>query len=303
MTAILNAIVPVAILITLGWALRRRDILGGRAFWDQLEHLTYVVFSPALFVSSIARADLAIVDPVPMLGALMGSTLVVAAALLALRRSLGMDGPAFTSVVQGSVRLNTYVGLIIAASLHGTTGVAVFALAAAILVPMVNVVCVSVLVRHGSQGARMRTLPRHLATNPLILGCAAGLVINVGGLPVPSSLLDTAAILGYAALATGMLCVGAALTWQSHPLAGRALVVSTTAKLVALPLIAAGLCHLCGIHGVASTVVILIQGLPTAASAYVLARRLGGDAPLMSSITAGQTAAALVTLPLILQLA
>jgi malonate transporter len=302
-TPVLDAIVPVALLITLGWALRRRDVLGGRAFWDQLEHLTYVAFSPALFASSIARADLAIVDPVPMLTVLLGSTLLVAAVLLAMRRSLALEGPAFTSVVQGGGRLNTYVGLIIAASLHGTTGIAIFALASAILVPAVNVVCVAVLVRHGSQGARMRTLPRQLATNPLILGCTAGLVINLGGLPVPTALLDTAVILGHAALGAGMLCVGAALTWQSHRLAGRALAVSMAAKLLALPLLASGLCHLFGITGAAATVVVLIQGLPTAASAYVLARRMGGDAPLMSTITAGQTVAALVTLPLILQLA
>jgi len=37
------------------------------------------------------------------------------------------------------------------------------------------------------------------------------------------------------------------------------------------------------------------------ASAYVLARRMGGDAPLMCTITVGQTAAALITLPLALQ--
>ncbi|MFC5730596.1 MULTISPECIES: AEC family transporter [Nocardioides] len=303
MTTVLDAIVPVALLISLGWVLRRREILGGRAFWDQLEHLTYVVLAPALFVSSIARADLAVVDPVPMGGVLLGSTLLVTAALLGLRRNLSMDGPAFTSVVQGGVRLNTYVGLIVAGSLHGTPGIAIFALATAILVPAVNVICVAVLVRHGSQGIRLRTLPRQLATNPLILGCMAGLGINLGGLGVPPALLDTAAILGHAALATGMLCVGAALTWQSHPLAGRALAVSTTVKLVALPLVAAALCHLVGVTGAAATVVILIQGLPTAASAYVLARRMGGDASLMSTITAGQTAAALVTLPLILQLA
>jgi predicted permease len=302
-TPVVDAVVPVALLITLGWGLRRREVLGGRAFWDQLEHLTYVVLSPALFASSIARADLAIVDPVPMVSVLLGSTLVITVALLAIRRSLAMDGPAFTSVVQGGVRLNTYVGLIIAASLHGTPGIAVFALATAILVPAVNVVCVAVLVRHGSQGARMRTLPRQLATNPLILGCAAGLVINLGGVRVPTALLDTGAILGQAALAAGMLCVGAALTWQRHRVAGRALAVSTTAKLVALPLLAAFLCHLFGVDGVAATVVVLIQGLPTAASAYVLARRMGGDASLMATITAGQTVAALVTLPLILQLA
>jgi predicted permease len=183
--SILNAIIPVALLITFGWALRRRGTLRDRAFWDRLEHVTYVVFSPTLFVSAIARADLGVVEPLPMVGVLLGSTLVVAVALLATRRSLAMDGPAFTSVVQGGVRLNAYVGLIVAASLYGSTGAAVFALAAAVLVPAVNVVCVAVLVRHGSHGAGMRSLPYQLATNPLILGCAAGLVINLGVFPCP----------------------------------------------------------------------------------------------------------------------
>ncbi|MQT03325.1 AEC family transporter, partial [Streptomyces jumonjinensis] len=165
-----------------------------------------------------------------------------------------------------------------------------------------NVVCVAVLVRHGSGAGGMGSLPRQLAANPLILGCAAGLVVNLSGLPVPAALLGTADVLGDAALACGMICVGAALSWRSHPKVTRALAVSTAAKLVALPLLAAGLCRLWGVGGTAATAVVLIQGLPTAASAYVLARRMGGNAPLMSAITAGQTVIALITLPLALHM-
>lgn len=51
----------------------------------------------------------------------------------------------------------------------------------------------------------MWSLPRKLATNPLILGCVAGLVVNLAHLRLPAALLDTAGILGQAALATGML--------------------------------------------------------------------------------------------------
>ncbi|GLF96900.1 AEC family transporter [Streptomyces yaizuensis] len=301
MIVTLHAVVPVALLIVLGWWLRRGDRLGGRAFWDPLERLTYVVLSPALFVSSIAGADLGLVDPLPMLGALAGSTLAVTGVLLALRRVLRLAGPAFTSVVQGSIRLNTYVGVIVAAGLYGTDGVALFALASAVLVPLVNVVCVTVLVRHGEGGAAPGSLPRQLATNPLILGCVAGLALNVSGLPLPEPLTGTARILGDAALACGMLCVGAALSWRRAPGAGRALALSSVVKLVALPLLAAGLCRLLGLDGPAAAAVVLIQGLPTAASAYVLARRMGGDAPLMSAITAGQTLLALLTLPLALR--
>jgi malonate transporter len=44
----------------------------------------------------------------------------------------------------------------------------------------------------------------------------------------------------------------------------------------------------------------LFQSLPTASSAYILARHLGGDAPLMAGIIALQTVVAAVAIPLAL---
>ncbi|MNI86306.1 hypothetical protein D3C73_1433920 [compost metagenome] len=47
---------------------------------------------------------------------------------------------------------------------------------------------------------------------------------------------------------------------------------------------------------------VLFQALPTASSSYVMARQMGGNAPLMATIIALQTVAAAVTLPLMLML-
>jgi len=47
-------------------------------------------------------------------------------------------------------------------------------------------------------------------------------------------------------------------------------------------------------------VAILLAALPTATSSYILARQLGGDAPLMAGIISGQTLLAMVTIPLLL---
>ena len=84
----------------------------------------------------------------PVLG--MGSSLVLAilsvAALLLLARPLlaraGIDGPAFTSIFQGSVRWNTFVGLALAAGLQGRTGTTLMAIAVASMIPLLNVMCV-----------------------------------------------------------------------------------------------------------------------------------------------------------------
>ena len=54
------------------------------------------------------------------------------------------------------------------------------------------------------------------------------------------------------------------------------------------------------IAGTAAFVAVLFNGLPTATSAYILARQLGGDATLMASLITAQTLLAMLTLPLVL---
>jgi predicted permease len=44
----------------------------------------------------------------------------------------------------------------------------------------------------------------------------------------------------------------------------------------------------------------VFNGSPTSAASYILARQLGGDAPLMAGIITVQTALAMITLPVLL---
>lgn len=55
-------------------------------------------------------------------------------------------------MIQGGIRINTYIGLTFACTLHGSQRVAVFALACAVTVPLVNIICVSILAVCGSKG-------------------------------------------------------------------------------------------------------------------------------------------------------
>lgn len=55
-----------------------------------------------------------------------------------------------------------------------------------------------------------------------------------------------------------------------------------------------------GLNGNALITALLFQALPTASSAYIMARQLGGDAPLMAGITAAQTVLSMIALPLVL---
>ncbi len=70
-----------------------------------------------------------------------------------------------------------------------------------------------------------------------------------------------------------------------------------------MPLGAAAIALPLGTTGATLTSIILIAAVPTALSAYVLARRMGGDTRLMASIAGVQTILAVATLPAILLLA
>ena len=56
------------------------------------------------------------------------------------------------------------------------------------------------------------------------------------------------------------------------------------------------------LEGLLVQVAVLLAALPTATSAYILARQLGGDAPLMAGIISGQTLLAMVSIPVLLSL-
>ena len=119
-----------------------------------------------------------------MVGPFGGAT---AAVLLVLRPHLRIDGPGFTSVFQGGIRFNNYIGLAASAALHGAPGVALAAVANAAIVPTVNVLSVLAFARFGKAKPSLAGTLKALATNPLILGCLIGALWQATAAPVPSA--------------------------------------------------------------------------------------------------------------------
>lgn len=298
---VVTAIVPIVLLLVLGWTLRHR-LLTDQGFWSGLEWTSYYVFMPALFLSSITGADLGAVSPGPLIISLAVPVLVVTGLMVVLRRPLHADGPALTSLVQGSIRFNTYIGLVLAAALHGRDGIATFALAAALMVPLVNVICVSLLAVHGGGTARPR-LWRELATNPLLVSCLAALGLNLLGLSIPGPLGTTVDLLAEPALVCGTLVAGAAITLRIDRRDAAHIAVTSVLKLALLPIGVGALASALGISGVMLTSVVIIAAIPTPPTTYVLASRMGGDTRLMASLIGAQTCLAMLTLPVIIPLA
>lgn len=302
MTGVDNALGPLFLLILLGAVLGWRRLPGGD-FWPQLERVIYFLLFPAMLISTLATADVSQVPVVRVAIALLGAMLVFAALLWGLRHYLRLESPAFTSVFQGALRFNTYVGVAGASALHGSAGTTVAAVAVALMVPVVNVLCVASFIVAGPLGRA--SLARSLAAmlrNPLILSCVIGIALNLSGIGLPGWSGRAIDLLGAAALPLGLVAVGVALRPRALVRLDRAVWTANLIKLALMPALVLVLAVALRLDPISRDIALLFAALPTATSAYILARQLGGDAELMAALITGQTLLAMATLPLWLSL-
>ncbi|WP_321872446.1 AEC family transporter [Burkholderia ubonensis] len=297
--AVLLALAPVALLVALGHGLKRSGFVGD-AFWPSAERLCYYVLLPALFAHGLASARLQSLAVMPLALALVGSTVAVAAALLLIRPFVRVDGAGFTSVFQGAVRFNNYVGVSLAASLFGAQGITLAAVCVAAIVPTVNLMCVLVFARYGSTRLGIVALVRQIVSNPLVVACATGIAMQASGATFPPAVEPAVRALGAASMPLGLLCVGAALTFDAARAWMQPVCVASAFKFVAMPLLTLVAGRALGLGDAALTVALLFQALPTSSASYLMARQLGGDAPLMAGITAFQTLFATIAMPAVL---
>ncbi|MCX8086800.1 MAG: AEC family transporter [Rhodocyclaceae bacterium] len=290
-------LLPDFALILLGFALRRWMSLGDH-FWSGLEKLVYFVLFPALLFNAITKTPLSF-SAVPLIGT--GAAAMLGAMLLALaaRPFMRLSAISFASQFQCAFRFNTYIGLAVAAKLHGAAGIAAMGLLAGGMVPFANLAAVWMLARHGET-----SVWRELARNPLFLATLAALIWNLAGAGVPSPLAQFLGRLAEAAIALGLLAVGAALRLKGslgeHGRGPAAWFLAV--KLVGMPLMAWLAAQTLGLTGIHFDVAIVFAALPTASSAYILAQRMGGDGLRVAWLISASTLLGMLSLPLWLAL-
>ncbi|MFZ2266304.1 MAG: AEC family transporter [Azonexus sp.] len=285
-------LLPDFALILLGVAIRRWMHLGDH-FWNGVEKLVYFILFPALLINAIIKTRLDLGAALPLLATAFAA--MAGAMLLGLLPKLFTRLPplTFASLFQCGYRFNSYIALAVAGMLFGAPGIATMGLIVGTAVPVVNLVSVWMLARHGETG-----LWREVARNPLIWGTFAGFLLNLAGFVPPMPVQAFLGRLADASIALGLITVGAALRLESSPGVRGFSLWLLTVKLLALPLMAVVLGRQFGLSGLNYQVVVLFAALPTASSAYILAMRMGGDGKSVAWLISATTLGSMLTLPL-----
>ena len=296
------ALLPVFILIVIGNVMRRLQFPGDN-FWAPAEKFLYYFLFPAMLVDKLTYANREglLLDKLfyAILLAFVGATVL----LWAIQRWQRWSGATFTSVYQGGIRFNSYVGLAAAQSLLGDQGLAVAALSMSMMIPLINILCIATFASHVEQAQPgWKGIAKAIVTNPLIIGSLAGLSFNMLGIRFPDTVDQVLDLVGNMALPLGLLCVGAALNLRALTNHGSTMFSASLFKLALFPLIFVGAGYALGLPDFTLYVFAILGSLPTATASYILARQLGGDAPLMAAMISGQTLLAMASMPMVIPL-
>ncbi|NQU56734.1 MAG: AEC family transporter [Rhodospirillales bacterium] len=306
MAVVFEILLPIFALIGLGLILRKRDIVP-QDKWAGIEQVCFWLFFPTLMAETLIKADLKSIPLTGVAAALLMSVMTMLVVMLALKPVLSrfwlMQGPAYTSVFQVSSRWNGFIALAVILKLFGDPGVAIVAVAMAVMVPVINFENVLVLAAFVSpERPPLKRVARMVLVNPLIWGCLIGLFINLMEIPVWDPIMTLLDLLGRAALGAGLLCVGAGLRVRHALKPSRDVWVGVMMKLVAMPVFVAIWLTFFGITGMAFQAAMICAAVPTAMHGFLLAKQMGGDADLYAASVTVQTVLSFLSIPLVLYL-
>ena len=307
MLTVFAALTPIFLAIATGFALRKSGLLPPEQ-WRGVELLCYWLLFPALLIVSLARSRVSFAELSSYAWGLAFMVVTMTLVTWLLRRPLRawmkMSGPTYSSLFQTVTRWNGFIAMAIIDDLYGPRGVAMLALAFAILIPWLNVVNIAVLATcAGKSKPTPRMILMAVARNPLIIGVGLGLAVKLSGLTLPGPIINTLDLIGRGALGLTLLALGAGLSWRAVRTAGPEIALSLVLRLIGMPLVAAFSGWLFGVSGAPLVIMVIATAVPTAVNGYILARAMGGDAEYYAAAVTAQVMASFLTLPPVIWLA
>ena len=302
MLTIIASLLPVFIMIAVGFGLRKSGLVPAE-HWRGVELISYWLLIPALLITVLSNADLSINQAATFALAVFSTAVIVSLGMwlmrVPLRRFMGVGGPAYTTLFQVTTRWHGFIALAVAAGLFGDPGLALLAVAFAVMVPLLNTLSILVLAAYASEAPTpFSRILKSLFRNPIMWGLIIGLTIRFTGITLPDVAAKTLKLAGDGALGVSLLALGAGLSWQAAKKAGKEVIFGVVVKLLVMPLIGVVIALILGVTGMDFVILVLALAVPTAVNGYVLAREMGGDTELYAATLTAQVLVSFVTLPL-----
>ncbi|MDS0259881.1 AEC family transporter [Haloarcula sp. S1CR25-12] len=269
---------------------------------DTLTAVAFYVALPALvFASTFDRPLEELVSPALLVGFWVVVALTVAVGWV-VHRQRATDARRSVAIVQSYHGNMGFLGLPLVAAAMGGEAAAIASVILGVGAVTQVPVTVFLLIRLNDSDASVSGELRALATNPVLVSLAAGIVASVGTVAVPGPVIGGLDAVSTLALPLALVCVGAKLDTELSLSALRPTTGVVLLKVVWMPLLAWAVFSALGLGATPLSAAVVMLGVPTAVSTYVYTSELGGDESFASMNVLVTTVASLGTLSVLVWL-
>ena len=308
---ILNSLIPIFAVIGLGMLLRWREFLTADST-STLNRFAYWYGLPFFLFYKLATTESVGISIAGIPGALLVSTVLMVITSCVLTVVVGVSAERRGATVQASFRGNlAFMGLpLIFFLVQELPDVQKNSIETAVIVGLGPVILIynvfSVLVlsiwNNDSENLSARKLFTNVISNPLILACILGVAYRLFQLPLPTALERTCSIVGSSAFPIALVGIGSQLKSISGESRWRESLLPSAVKCIVSPLIGFVVGKWFGLEGIELQAIVLLCGMPTAVSSFVLADQMKSDPDFAASAVIYCTAISLPTLSILIWL-
>ena len=282
----LNATVPIFLLMILGFLLKKLGVIDD-VFASKMNKFVFLVPLPVLLFEDLSTVDFAQVWNMKFVLFCFVVTLVCII-LAALVSFLWHDKSIQGEFIQASYRSSAaLLGIAFIQNIYGNAGMAPLMIIGS--VPLYNIMAVVVLSFFKPDRKKLdkevwKTTLKGIVTNPIILGIAAGLLWSALRLPMPSILEKTVSDIGAVATPLGLMAMGASFDIKKAFGKVKPAAAASVMKLVLFAALFLPLAVWMGFRREELVAILVMLSSATTVSCYVMARNMGHEGVLTSSV-------------------
>ena len=288
----LNATIPVFLLMVLGYILKTVKLVD-EPFVKTLNSFNFKITLPVLLFRDIATSDFSAVWDTRYVLFCFFVTLFCIVVIWGGSALFYKNKACIGEFVQASYRSSAAVlGIAFIENIYGNSGMAPLMIIGT--VPLYNIAAVLILsfTRPGQQGIHKSTLLhsiKDIVTNPIILGILLGMLVSVSGIEFPFIVTKTIGSVSSLATPLALIGLGAGFEGRKALKQIKPTVVCSLLKLVVQPLLFLPLAVYLGFTGEKLVAILIMLGAPTTVSCYIMAKNMGHDGTLTSSVVVATT--------------
>lgn len=282
----LNATIPIFLLMILGLVLKKIGWIEDE-FAERMNKFVFLVPLPVLVFEDLATVDFTEVWNLKFVLFCFGATLG-SIALAAVVSLLWQDRTIRGEFIQASYRSSAaLLGIAFIRNIYGNAGMAPLMIIGS--VPLYNIMAVAVLSffqperKKPGREVWITTL-KGIVMNPIIIGIAAGLLWSALKIPMPAVMEKTISNIGAVATPMGLMAMGA--TFDIRKAFGKAkpAAVAVVMKLVGFTAIFLPLAVGLGFRQEELVAILIMLSSATTVSCFVMAKNMGHEGVLTSSV-------------------